>query len=625
VNTPLGRAPFGRAPFLLTAAYAQETPPADEIVSSYQNAREALQTSVRILPEDAVGAQENLERAANALRTLTNESTSISLISGLESTFAQARTAINERSQTNLAVQISVLEGGFQRLLYEAALLNLANNPSQASRRLVQLAVDLNFGLERQQAISDLGSDQARQRANVELAILGLIQARLDGARSQASSDTAAAYRQFANAYGASIIIQDSPRLPDINSQFESGFDALLNQQPDQLNAQLDQLGQIFGQARQDALAILDAAPAAAVQAPATVPETPEVVTPEVVTPEAVAPAPEPAAPVAAEATVTPAEPTAEPVVIPLPALESPETPTPVVAVTPVVASQDISTMLASYNVRGDTLSQLTERYVGAGLTTVDAAINILYGLTARALVALEQGRQEDTKDVLAESQVHYNRFLSDLVAAQDISVDTDTNALLSNLLASPALRVQDTVLLAAHIDTLNGVLDGVPVPLAHDVAVTTQMFWGGSVRLAIMIVLAFLAFVPLALLNLAFGGSNRNWQLVGVALFFLFLPVIYEGLSYLGTFLADVTGVDVLDSLARFSIFQNTISQVVWTLLMALAILFAIIGLRGICVQFGLIGKRKQDDVVPAEAPVTTIPANATGSETVVDWDEEF
>jgi membrane-anchored glycerophosphoryl diester phosphodiesterase (GDPDase) len=130
---------------------------------------------------------------------------------------------------------------------------------------------------------------------------------------------------------------------------------------------------------------------------------------------------------------------------------------------------------------------------------------------------------------------------------------------------------------------------------------------------------------VPLALLNLAFGGSNRNWQLVGVALFFLFLPVIYEGLSYLGTFLADVTGVDVLDSLARFSIFQNTISQVVWTLLMALAILFAIIGLRGICVQFGLIGKRKQDDVVPAEAPVTTIPANATGSETVVDWDEEF
>ncbi|MEM7735694.1 MAG: hypothetical protein AAF267_07865 [Deinococcota bacterium] len=618
---------------LLMTVYAQETASADEIIATYQNAKEALQTSVRILPDDAVGAQENLERAANALRTLSNESTSVSLISGLESTFEQARTAINERSQTNLAVQVFVLEGGFRRLLYEAALLSLANNPSQANTRLVQLAVDLNFAPERQQAINELGDDQTRQRANVELAVLGLIQARLDTARSQATGDTADAYRQFADAYGASVIIQDSPRLPDTNSQFEAGFDALLNQQPGQFNAQLDQLGQIFGQARQDALSVLDTAapPPAPPTAPVeAVPIQPPPAQPEPATTpseaaEAAAPAPiaEPAQP----------EPAAAPVVIPPPALDPAETPAPVAApvvavAPPAVASQaiSISTMLTGYNVSGNTLTQLTERYVGAGLDNVDAAINVFYGLTARALGALEQGQQEDAKDVLAESQVYYNQFLSDLVAAQDATTDTTTNALLDNLLASPALRVQDTVLLIAHIDTLNGTLDSVPTPLAHNVAVTTQMVWGGSVRLAIMIVLAFLAFVPLALLNLAFGGSNRNWQLVGVALFFLFLPVIYEGLSYLGIFLADMTGVEILDSLARFSIFQNTISQVVWAVLMALAILFSTIGLRGICVQFGLIGKRKQDDSQSVEAtPITSVPANATGSETVVDWDEEF
>lgn len=602
-------------------ANAQDAQAPDEIINSYQDAKEALQTSVRILREDAVGAQENLERAANALRTLANESTSVSLISGLESTFEQARTAINERSETNLAVQVSVLEGGFRRLLYEAALLSLATNPSQATTRLVQLAVDLNFGLERQQAISDLGSDQARQRANVELAVLGFIQARLDSARSQAADNTASAYRQFADAYGASVIIQDSPRLPDINSPFEAGFNALLNQQPGQFNAQLDQLGQIFGQARQDALAVLDAAPAASPTpiapppeaTPASPPETTAEATSEAATPAPVAAPPE-----------------AAPVVIPPPAIETApaevpaEVPTP--TPTPEVASQELTTALASYNVRGDTLDQLTARYAGAGFNNVNAASGVLYELAMRALVALEQGQQESAKDLLAESQLHYNRFLSDLVAAQDAATDSSTNALLDSLLASPALRVQDTILWAAHMDTLNGTLDGVPTPLAHDVAVTTQMFWGGSVRLAIMVVLAFLAFVPLALLNLAFGGSNRNWQLVGVALFFLFLPVIYEGLSYLGTFLADLTEITWLDSLARFSIFQNTISQVVWTALMALAILFATIGLRGICVQFGLIGKRKQDEPsTPEVAPVTTVPANATGSETVVDWDEEF
>ena len=37
---------------------------------------------------------------------------------------------------------------------------------------------------------------------------------------------------------------------------------------------------------------------------------------------------------------------------------------------------------------------------------------------------------------------------------------------------------------------------------------------------------------------------------------------------------------------------FQSSIGQVVWALLIVLAIVFAILGLYGICLQFGLLGR---------------------------------
>lgn len=613
---------------------------ADDVLASYQDAQDALDSSVRILPEDPNGALASLERAANALRPLSTSSTSVTLLSGLEATFDQARAAINQRSQTNLAVQAAVIEGGLQRLLYEAALLELADNPQRARERLLQLALDLNFGPERQQTINDAGSDQRRQQANVELAVLNLVQARLDGASAQASADAAAAYRQFADAYGASIIVQDSPRLPDTNSLFDSGFEALLNQQLEPFSNRVSELDTALEQARQQVLAVLNAPaqPAPAQPAPAQpAPESTQAAAQPVPAPEQPAPEqPAPAQPAPAQpAPEQSAQPAPEPVTVPVatpseqPAAQ-PDQPAaqPVQPAAP--ALQDVQTALASYNVPTNRLEQLSSSYVEAGLGDVSAAVNGLYAQTARILVALQQGNQSSAKDRIANTQIYYDRFLSPLVSSQDASVDATTQALMRSMLASPALRTQDGLLLTEHVSVVSRVLEGVPPPAAHGLMVSTQLVWGGSVRLALMVVLFLLAFVPLALLNLAFGGSNRNWQLVGVALFLLLLPIMYEGLSYLGTFLADLTGVQVLSSLARYSVLQNTLAQVVWAGMMLLAILLAALGLRGICAQFGLLGKNNNtpDDVDTAPASAATsnaVAANATGSETVVDWDEEF
>lgn len=601
---------------------------ADEVLSNYQDAQEALDSSVRILPEDPNGALASLERAANALRPLSTSSTSVTLLSGLEATFEQARAAVSQRSQTNLAVQAAVIEGGFQRLLYEAALLELSDNPQRAQERLLQLALDLNFAPERQQTITAAGSDQRRQQANVELAVVNLVQARLDGASAQVGADTAAAYRQFADAYGASIIVQDSPRLPDTNGFFEAGFSALLNQQLEPFNNQVGELNAALEQARQQVLAVLNA-PVTPAPAATTAPEP----TPEPA-PVAAQPVPEATPEPVPAATQPVAEPTAEPVqsvTVPL-ATEQPVAEQPVAEqpVTTAPAVQNIQAALASYNVPINRLEQLSNSYAEAGFADVNAAVDGLYSQSARILVALQQSNQESAKDRIANAQIYYNRFLSPLVSSQDATVDSRTQDLFNSLLASPALRSQDGLLLTEHVSVLARVLEGVPPPAAHELLISTQLAWAGSLRLAIMIVLFVLAFVPLALLNLAFGGSNRNWQLVGAGLFLLLLPVIYEGLSYLGTFLADLTGVQVLSGLARYSILQNTLAQVVWAGMMLLAILLATLGLRGICVQFGLLGKSNEDAPVAqttssASNAGNAVTANATGSETVVDWDEEF
>ena len=126
---------------------------------------------------------------------------------------------------------------------------------------------------------------------------------------------------------------------------------------------------------------------------------------------------------------------------------------------------------------------------------------------------------------------------------------------------------------------------------------------------------------MPLYLLNLAFGGGNRNWQWVGVSLFLLLLPIIFEGLISLGGLLAYLTGAQVLNALAPFSPFQNVVSQIVWVALTGTAIVFAVAGLYGICVQFGLLGKRNEGS---AEDPSQTM-VEMGSPETAIDWDEEF
>ena len=117
---------------------------------------------------------------------------------------------------------------------------------------------------------------------------------------------------------------------------------------------------------------------------------------------------------------------------------------------------------------------------------------------------------------------------------------------------------------------------------------------WAGLPRDVLTLAIGLLALIPLFLLNVAFGGGNRHWQAIGVALLLLLVPALYEGLVGLGGVLAALLDVDALLPLAAFSVFSSAAAQTVWATTTLLAVVFATVGLVGISRQFGLLGGRR-------------------------------
>ncbi|MGC8877468.1 MAG: hypothetical protein ACP5P8_10705, partial [Thermus sp.] len=143
-----------------------------------------------------------------------------------------------------------------------------------------------------------------------------------------------------------------------------------------------------------------------------------------------------------------------------------------------------------------------------------------------------------------------------------------------------------------------------------------------GIPRAVFFLLAAALAFFPLYLIRLTFGGRNVYWNLLGLAFLFLFLPILAEGLSYFGSLMADYGNLPLLAALSNLSIGQGLVPYLAWGLTVFLVVALAGAGLRGIAAQFGLLKERG------AEVTATGTearPATTLTRETIVEWDEEF
>ncbi len=610
---------------LATAAWAQDQ---DAYLQRYGIAVDGLRNAVATVADDPITAREGIDRAFNALLTLSRDATGTTLVGAMERVFERARTAIANGSADDLAVQAAVLEGGFQRLAYESALsAALSGDLERARARLGRVAADIGFAESDRAAIADPSQSASVLRFQVETGIAAVMSTRLAVARELAATNPGGAYRSLARAYGHFLLVQDSPRAAGtLNQGFVDAASALVVDDPagviaalEQVEADIAALGVaarerrasvpgagVVGEAQPSLLpSVATDAEGAAVDAPGDAPG-------DALADVAAAEPDDAVADDAAPGTITEAELTA------------------LLLAREEAARRErldrLEADLATTGMAAATRAAHAERLLDAGFESFDAALGALDGAAARVVAAAHRGADADAHAALDDVVATYAAFVAPVLRPRDGVVDTDTIGLFDHLAAARPLRVQDAVVLAGQVEAVRQATAGSASSAIQRGARTTTSVWAGLPRDALTLAIGLLALIPLFLLNVAFGGGNRHWQAIGVALLLLLVPALYEGLVGLGGVLAALADVDALLPLAAFSVFSSAAAQTVWATTTLLAVGFATAGLVGISRQFGLLGGRRGRGGTGRASTGSAKATSATaGTAATVDWDDEL
>ncbi len=624
--------------FCLSAAFAQE----DSLLQRYDLAIENLEIATASVPSDGAQARDELERALNALLTLSRDATSTNLVRAMERTFDRTRVAVENQSHTDMAVQTAVLAGGFSRLVMDSAYLAASSgDPETARNRLHHLGERLDFTPDDLAALADAGTGPGLRFA-FEAGTANAIANELAGAQDLMVSDPDAAYVSLAKAYGESLLIQDSPRVDaSLNRDLVGAAQALVNKDETALNTA----------AENATVALVRLATAARAGSEGTLPPagTQEAPVPEALPELVVAPTTG-----SADATTTTEaqDATAATAEVGTPAAGSTaessdsagaaETPAEqaMAAQTEATLQEAVAARVAQLDdeARQLKVDSLTQSLVTSGLTPTIAATNAerlvtagfddlngvftgLQAATARVIAGVRRGDQPAARAALAELDSSYHRNVAPVLAQVDSSADQATNDLLASLASRTHLTLAEASLLTARFDLAQSAFKGATPTLADDIEASVDGVWSDMTRSAVFVILGILAIFPLVLLNMAFGAANRNWRLVGWALFLLLVPVFYQAIAGLFDLLDRVVDVSWFPDLERWSMFDSVTGQAVWALLVLIALILAIVGLRGICVQFGLLGAGGKS----VATKTTAVAAKSGTGHTTIDWDEEF
>jgi len=636
------------AVLIATLAWAQEAVPEDDVLQRYELATENLSAAADALPGDAVGARTALDRAFSALLTLSRGDAS-TLSDSLDRVFERARTAIDNRSATDLAVQTAVLRGGFQRLLFESALTAaVEGRPDLARSRLLRLAQDLQLGEARLTQLADL-ADAGPFRRVFEAGVAEQVSARLQTlAQAGVPADRDAAYRALARAYADYLLVQDSGRIdPGTNRRFVEAAEGLVDGQDEVYLASLTSLTSSLAELREAADAGAPPRPDAEVpsEGAAELPSdagdeaTPsDEATAQVAPPEEapVEGAPSDEAAVAEEAAEEEAaseeaasEEAASEGAAPdeSAAAESATDGIDVAALRAEIAAEleaeredealaALEGELAILGIPSPARALLAGDLYASDVASVQALETELAAQAALVDARILRGDVQGARDQLAELELRYETGLRKVAVRVAPMADAELRALIDRMHRAPAMRNADASLLSSEALALSESLRGLTSPWTHRLAASSSELWSGWSRPIVMIVLALLALLPLRLLGLAFGGGNPNWRRVSTALFLLVLPVLVEGVISVAALLADPLGVPALAGWTVASIFASDLTQLVWALVMLAALVLASSGFYGICVQFGVLGRRNRSE------PAAEVK---TRDDTLVDWNDDF
>jgi len=270
---------------------------------------------------------------------------------------------------------------------------------------------------------------------------------------------------------------------------------------------------------------------------------------------------------------------------------------------------------------------RVTEQLTGAGILSVDDWKRAVLEVKGQAITAQSQvqiGRFDQARQTLRQLQSQYRSQVEPIVAALNPTLAERTNRLISAMQQAVGLRTTDFSVLSNELEESRLALSKQSLGFGHDFQVSLQLLLLGLPRAVLFILAGMLAVIPLYLLALTFGGRNIYWRFLGLAFFFLLLPAMLEGLSYIGSILADYGNLPFFGTLASLSIQQSLTAQMFWALTLFLVIVFAGIGLRGIATQFGLLQNTRTPLGQQASVTMSRADPKMT-TETLVEWDEEF
>ena len=572
------------------------------------------------------------ERLALAKETfdLIRQGSSGGLIQGLDNTFARADTAITNESIADFEIQTGLILGGLQRFLYETASREAQDgNVVLAQAYIKRVIEDLNI-LEGDKIRLSEAVDAGALQAALEIAAGQSIGTHLDSASvALAEENHESAYVSLANAYSGFITVQDSLSMPqsvaqslltaiqdvvakkpdaalniqalqqDMGSyiQFnESVLQQFNNDLVGQTTAQItgQQTGQIAGQTTGQATG------QAAVNQPGSIQNA---VAQEL--------AQSGQAGLQGLQSLEGSQANAET------ALETVRTPLGEVTNQLGAAGQEVETA-----VQGVTL--------GAPSLANNAANNVATNVTGAA------------------STIGLNNPASGNAGLGNTGLGLNTPAGQQTGLNQQIGLNQPRVNSAA-----TAVRSNVRTPVQAPVAEATFLegLWNGLPKAIVMLLLGILSFIPLYLLQLAFGSGNSHWHWVRLAVFLLLFPIMFEGVAALGAALANITGVSALGALTPYTVSGGVIGQMIFALTSLIAIGSLCFGLWGICKQFGLVGQGSAEEDagihedsdldLHASEEFQTNPSAMTerftledgpagtvmdmGNETVIEWEEEF
>ncbi|MEJ5337687.1 MAG: hypothetical protein WHT26_10385, partial [Thermus sp.] len=196
---------------------------------------------------------------------------------------------------------------------------------------------------------------------------------------------------------------------------------------------------------------------------------------------------------------------------------------------------------------------------------------------------ALGRGDTESARAHLASGLFIFQKNAEPILSLVNPDLSELVRKGFTTLYQAPGARVIDTFVLYDAIQELARQFQEGPRSTPW---LNFQLFLlnlAGIPRATFFLVAAALAFFPLYLVRLTFGGRNVYWNLLALAFLLLFLPILAEGLSYFGAIMADYGNLPWLAALNNLSIGQGLLPYLSWGLSVFLVVVLATAGLRGI------------------------------------------